>query len=113
MQHHVDPLAPERIQNFIGTLAGLPPEEIRKAKILFIRNAISEYRAMTEAHVGFEKLQGCMSFIPIFWPVLGVQKRMMAAQRRLMRERIQNAIDVWRDDLQGERFDLDDERGGF
>jgi hypothetical protein len=33
----------------------------------------------------------------------------MGAQLQLMRERIRNAIEVWRDDLKGERFRLDGE----
>ena len=103
-----DPLSPEKLQLFVAGLSGLPQEEVRKAKSLYIRNAISEYRAMNESIAGFRTAQGCMSVIPIFWPIIGAQKRMLNAQLRLSRERIQNAIDVWQDDLQGERFNLDD-----
>ncbi len=103
-----DPLSAEKLQLFAAGLSGLSQEEIRKAKSLYIRNAISEYRAFRETLAGFQGAQGCMSVIPIFWPILGAQKRMMNAQIRLQRDRIQNAIDVWQDDLQGERFDLDD-----
>jgi hypothetical protein len=53
--------------------------------------------------------QGCLSIIPVFWPIIGVQKRMMAAQLKLSKERIRNAIDVWRGELKGERFLLDGE----
>ena len=106
---HQDHLSPERLQLFIAGLAGLAPEEVRKAKSLYIRNAISEYRALRSSFEGFGQAHGCMSFIPVFWPIIGVQKRMMDAQLRLARERIGNAIDVWRDDLQGEKFDLEDE----
>ncbi len=34
---------------------------------------------------------------------------MMGAQLQLSRDRIRNAIDVWREDLKGERFQLDGE----
>lgn len=44
--------------------------------------------------------------IPIFWPFLYAQRRMISAQRRLAEERIRNAMDVWKDDLEGETFDL-------
>jgi hypothetical protein len=50
-----------------------------------------------------------MAFIPIFWPILGAQKTMIGAQLQLGKDRIRNAIDVWRDDLKGERFVLDGE----
>jgi hypothetical protein len=32
---------------------------------------------------------------------------MMAAQMQLAKDRIRNAIDVWKDDLKGEQFDLE------
>jgi hypothetical protein len=102
-------LSPEKLQLFIAGLSGLAPEEVRKAKVLYIRNAISEYHAMQAMLEGFPGAQGCMSMIPGFWSVIGAQKRMMAAQRQLARERISNAIDVWREDLKGETFRLDGE----
>ena len=98
-QQPADLLSPEKLQLFVAGLSGLAPEEVRKAKLLYLRNAISEFQAM----------QGCMSIIPVFWPILGAQRRMMAAQLRLGKDRIRNAIDVWRGDLKGERFLLDGE----
>ena len=104
-----DPLSPEQLQMFAAGLSGLAPEEVRKAKSLYIRNAISEGRAMQSTFEGFGQAQGCLSIIPIFWPILGAQKRMMAAQLQLSKDRVRNAIEVWKDDLKGERFDLGDE----
>jgi hypothetical protein len=109
VEQQSDSLTPEKLQLFVAGLSGLAPEEVRKAKILYIRNAISEYRAMRASIEGFRTAQGCFSIIPIFWPIIGAQKRMAAAQLELARERIRNAIDVWRMDLRGERFNLDDE----
>jgi hypothetical protein len=104
-----DSLSPEQLQLFVAGLSGLAPEEVRKAKLLYIRNAISEYHAMEAMFEGFGQAQGCMSVIPVFWPILGAQKRMMTAQRQLAKERIRNAIAVWREDLKGETFRLDGE----
>ncbi len=109
MQTQSDFLSPEKLQMFLAGLSGLAPEEVRKAKVLYIRNAIAEYRALTDSFKGFGKAQGCLSVIPIFWPIVGAQKKMMDAQTQLARERIRNAIDVWRGDLRGERFRLDNE----
>jgi len=109
MQQQSDFLSPEKLQLFLAGLSGLAPEEVRKAKLLYLRNAVSEYKATKESFQGFGQAQGCLSIIPVFWPILGTQKRMMAAQLQLNRERIRNAIDVWRDDLRGERFQLDEE----
>jgi len=102
-------LSPEKLQLFVAGLSGLAPEEVRKAKVLYLRNAISEYRALQTSYQGFGQAQGCMSIIPVFWPILGAQKRMMSAQLQLAKDRICNAIDVWRGDLKGERFQFDGE----
>jgi hypothetical protein len=106
-QNPLDSLTPEKMQLFVAGLSGLAPEEVRKAKVLYIRNAIAEFKAMQASFAGFGQAQGCMSIIPIFWPVIGAQKKMMAAQLQLAKDRIRNAIDVWKDDLKGEQFDLD------
>jgi len=108
-QQPSDALSPEKLQLFVATLSGLAPEEVRKAKVLYLRNAISEYEAAQASFAAFGQAQGCMSIIPIFWPMIGAQKKMMDAQRKLMKDRIRNAMDVWRDDLRGERFTLDGE----
>ena len=102
-------LSSERLQLFVAGLSGLAPEEVRKAKLLYLRNAIAEFEAMQASYQGFGQAQGCMSIIPLFWPIIGAQKRMMAAQLKLGKDRIRNAIDVWRGDLKGERFLLDGE----
>jgi hypothetical protein len=99
-----DSLSPEKMQLFLAGLRGLPAEEIRKAKSLYIRNAISEYDAMMESLAAFGCMQTVFAIIPFFWPVLYAQRRMMNAQQKLFEERIQNAMDVWKDDLAGERF---------
>lgn len=104
-----DSLSPERLQFFVAGLSGLAPEEVRKAKVLYIRNAISEYRAMRVSMQGFGQVQGCFSIIPLFWPIISAQKRMIGAQLQLAKDRIRNAIDVWRSDLRGETFEIDNE----
>jgi len=106
-QNPLDSLTPEKMQLFVAGLSGLAPEEVRKAKVLYIRNAIAEFKATQASFAGFGQAQGCMSIIPIFWPVIGAQKKMMAAQMQLAKDRIRNAIDVWKDDLKGEQFDLE------
>jgi hypothetical protein len=101
-----DSLSPEKMQLFIAALSGLPQDEVRKAKSLYIRNAISEYHAMQASLRAFGCLQVFFAIIPFFWPVLYLQRRMMNAQRQLCEERILNALDVWKDDLKGENFDF-------
>jgi hypothetical protein len=108
-QQPSDSLSAEKLQLFAAGLSGLAPEEIREAKLLYLRNTTSEFQAMQASLQGFGQAQGCMSVIPLFWPIIGAQKRMMAAGLQLGKDRIQNAIDVWRDDLKGERFVVDGE----
>jgi hypothetical protein len=105
-QPQSDSLSPEKFQLFVAGLAGLPREEIRKAKSLYLRNAISEFKAMDESLRAFGCVQIFFAVIPIFWPILYAQRRMMTSQRRLAVERIRNALAVWKDDLDGETFDL-------
>ncbi|QDT69568.1 hypothetical protein MalM25_25070 [Planctomycetes bacterium MalM25] len=100
-----DSLSPERMQLFLAGLAGLPEDEVRKAKVLYLKNAISEYEAMLESLKAFGCLQIAFAIIPIFWPILWMQRKGMNAGKKLMRERIENAMEVWRDDLRGEVFD--------
>jgi hypothetical protein len=104
-----DSLSPEKLQLFVATLAGLPRDEVRKAKSLYVRNAISEYRAARESLRGFRPVLWFFAIIPIFWPMLYAMRRGMNANLRLARERIANAIAVWKDDLEGETFELDGE----
>ena len=108
-QQTSDFMSPEKLQLFVATLSGLAPEEVRKAKLLYLRNAISELKAMQTSVRGMQEAQGCMMIIPVFWPVLGAQRSMAAAQLQLGKDRIRNAIDVWRSDLKGERFVIDGE----
>lgn len=108
-QQSQDSLSPEKLQRFVAGLSGLAPEEVRKAKLLYLRNAVSEIQATQASFQGFRQAQGCMSIIPIFWPVIGAQKKMMSAQLQLGKDRIRNAIGVWRGNLQGERFVIDGE----
>ena len=100
-----DSLSPEKMQLFLATLAHLPPQEIQKAKLLYIRNSIAEFRALETTMASFGRMQGCMSIIPFFWPIISLQKKMINAQVDLARQRITNAIDVWQDDLQAAGFD--------
>jgi hypothetical protein len=103
---HNDPLGGEQMQVFLAGLAGLAPHEAAKAKALYVKNAISDYRLMEESMAAM----GCMHIffllIPIFWPFIFMQKRMMRAAKQRMRERVQNALDVWGDDIRTTGIDI-------
>ncbi len=102
-------LTPEKLQLFVAGLSGLDPEEVRKAKLLFIRNELSQLKAMQTSLAGFSAAQGCFAVIPVFWPVIKAQKSSMNAMLTLQKEQIQNALQVWRDDLGEEGWRIERE----
>jgi hypothetical protein len=84
---------------FIAGLSGMAPDEVRKAKSLFIRNEISQLRALKTTFAGFGVAQGCFAIIPLFWPILWAQRSGMKAAVTLHSEQIRNALLVWGEDL--------------
>jgi hypothetical protein len=102
-----DALSAQQLQLFVAGLSGLSQDEVRKAKSLYIRNAISEYKAARASLSGFRVAQGCFMIIPVFWPILWAQRSGMNAGLTLYEERIKNALAVWRDDLGKEADELE------
>lgn len=100
-------LSPEKLQLFVAGLSGLAGDEVRKAKLLFIKNEISELKALKASLAGFGVAQGCFAIIPIFWPILWAQRVGMNSAMTMQVEQIRNAIDVWRDDLGADAAKLD------
>ncbi len=92
-------LTPERLQLFIAGLSGMSTEEVRKAKLLFLRNEMSELQAIQSSFAAFGVAQGCFAIIPIFWPIIWLQRKTMSSALTLQKEQIRNALSVWRDDI--------------
>ena len=92
-------LDPAALSAFAATLSNLPKDEIRKAKKLYILNAIADFQAQCASGKAFVITMGVMSIIPIFLiafiPTLISYRSGVTAGR----QKILNAIDVWRDDL--------------
>lgn len=105
-QPNQDFLSPGQMQLFVAGLSGLSPEETRQAKSLYLRNALSEYRALKTSLSAFGALQIVFAIIPFFWPILLMQRSAMKAQDTLYKERIANALAVWKDDLGAEANDF-------
>ncbi|MBI1347399.1 hypothetical protein GC163_14060 [bacterium] len=89
---------------FTANLAALSPDEIRKAKRLYIANAIAEYEALKIQQDGTWLLRVLCAIIPVGWPVLISETTRMKAERHSQRQKILNALEIWRDDL-GESYD--------
>lgn len=107
MANKADPLAPDKLQLFVASLAGLAPAEITKAKILYIRNAIDEYEAQLISARASKWLFLMFAIVPLFWPFLYVGKKSMDTQFEVGRRRILNAVDVWADELRGQHLELE------
>jgi hypothetical protein len=99
MHQYDQGLTPEKIQVFLAGLSGMAPEEIQKAKLLFLKNELSRARTTQEAMAGFGMATGCFSLIPLFWPILAAQKKMMKAAMSGQIRQIRNALEVWQEDL--------------
>lgn len=103
-----DDLSPERLAAFTVGLAGLPPAEIRKAKLLYIRNALAEYQALLSQVNALKQSRGGCLLGLFMGRMVRLQDQAVATAVGLKKQRIKNAIEVWRDDLKGERFDFGD-----
>ncbi len=88
-------LTPERLQLFIAGLSGMAPDEVRKAKLLFIKNEISQLRAIKASFAGFGVAQGCFAIVPIFWPCVGAAFGDESGLT-MQSEQIRNALSVWK-----------------
>lgn len=105
-------LSAESLTLAAAAVAGMAPDEVRKFKTLHIKNAIAEYEAFQREVAAFGCVQVLFAIIPLFWPFLYLQRRMINSQRQLFKTRIQNALEVWSADLQGETFVIDGEPVG-
>ncbi|PTX98140.1 hypothetical protein DB345_04690 [Spartobacteria bacterium LR76] len=88
-------LDPSALTAFVASLSALPADEIRKAKSLFSRNAIADYR-MSLKSLG---IMGVLSIIPIFLIVSIPTFFSYRALKENGRQKILNALEVWRSDL--------------
>ena len=93
------------LSTFAASLATLPNDEMRKAKSLFIRNAIADYRMTIKSSKGFLIVMGVMSIIPVFLVVFIPTLLGYRAAKENGKQKIRNALEVWKDDL-GEDYQL-------
>lgn len=92
------------LTTFAANLAGLPKDEIRKAKSLYIRNAIADFEAQRQGAKGMLWVLGILCIIPLFLIVFIPALIGYRAGNKAAIQKIRNALDVWRDDL-GQEYD--------
>jgi hypothetical protein len=92
-------LEPSALTAFTASLATLPAQEIRKAKSLYLRNAMADYRMTVKTGRGFLVMFGIMSIIPIFLIIFVPALIAHRAGKENGKQKIRNALEVWKDDL--------------
>lgn len=90
---------------FAATLGDLPGGEIAKAKRLYVRNAIADYEDLKRSGKAMLIVMGVMSLIPIFLIVFIPSLIAYRSSVRTGRQKILNALDVWKDDL-GDDYEM-------
>jgi hypothetical protein len=104
----IDGLSPENLADFNVRMAGLPPEEIQKAKRLHLLNAIGDFELM-QSNLALAFMGLFFAAFPcVGWIFLLILWSGMINGRKAAQQRISNALEVWRDDLGEEYFDLRD-----
>jgi hypothetical protein len=94
MTYRSDPLA-----QFVASIANVAGDEARKAKLLYLRNALVSYSVYLDDARAFGLLQIAFAIVPVFWPILLAQRYSMITGARKQRQQIANALDVWGADL--------------
>lgn len=99
MSETTTPLDAAALTAFTATLSNLPREEIQKAKRLYILNAIADFKAQCASGRAMMITFGVLSIIPIFLIVtipayIGYRNGVAAGRQKIL-----NALEVWKDDL--------------
>ena len=105
-------LSPSAMSAFAATLSELPAEELGKAKRLYVLNAISDYDDAKRSGKTFLIVMGVMCIIPIFLIVFIPALIAYRSGMKASREKILNAIEVWKDDLGPDYEDIKDRVDG-
>ncbi len=92
-------MTPESLSLFFARLEGLDNAEIQKAKELYLRNAITELASEQKQYKISWLVMGLHLLIPIFWPMLLGSQKQAKIELYEAKERIENALKVWRHDI--------------
>ncbi len=89
------------MQMFAASLSGLSADDVRKAKLLFLRNEIAQLRATIANNSAWRIGTLFMFIMPLAWPALYAQRKTMKINAQLQADRIRNALSIWAYDLDG------------
>lgn len=99
-------LARSNVEAFAASVATLPRDEMRRAKLLFVRNEIAQLRAIRESNSGWRIGTILMFLMPLAWPALYATRKTMRVNAELQEERVRNAMAAWSYDLDGHNDSL-------
>lgn len=89
-----------------ASIAHLAGDDARKAKLNYLRNALVSYAVYLEDVRTFSFLQIGFAVVPVFWPLLYIQRRSILKGARTQRAEIVEALDAWAIDLGSEAVAL-------
>ena len=98
-------LDPAALSAFAATLGALTQDEISKAKTHYVLNAIADFDASCASGRAMIITMGILCIIPVFLIVFIPGLIGYRSGIRAGRQKILNAIEVWRDDL-GDDYDV-------
>lgn len=93
------PYRGDELASFLHDIAHLAGDEARKAKLLFLRNGITDFATGNEHARQFGLLQLAFCFIPFLWPILYLQRRLMITSAAATEKKLRNALEIWHADL--------------
>jgi hypothetical protein len=84
---------------FLASIAKLDGPAARTAKLNYVRNAVISYSVYLEDVRTFSFLQISFAVVPVFWPLLYVQRKSIMKGARRQRDQISHALDLWSAEL--------------
>ena len=92
-------LSPQDLRSFLSRINGMNKEEAGKAKALYLKSAVNEYKEFRRNM----KAVGCMQYffllIPFFWPFLYWQRKELIKTEQHFHSNLKNALEVWGGDI--------------
>ncbi|MCH2046886.1 MAG: hypothetical protein MK212_22420 [Saprospiraceae bacterium] len=89
----------ETLVSYASSLGNLTVEEAKKMKTLFVRSAISDYKALRKKHKLNRKVLLVFYLIPILWLIIYMSNNVMKIEEENAREKILLAKELWEDEL--------------
>jgi len=99
MHHHHDyrpsPLEIKQLAEFDASLGGIPVEEKRRKRVVYLKDAVRQTQAGASVLKGFGCFLIPFAIIPLFWPFLIFFWFMRKKTTGLMNSQLDSALEYW------------------